>query len=256
MVDHAGRRRRRRRLVAAAVLLAAAAAAVAAVTTTLRPGASSTRGNWRRDGSVRLLAKPWPFRRRGRSPTPRQASRSWMVRTRGRLALEALWSRRFRWSSQPRFPSLRPVSISARTDNGGDQPLRRAPRPVARLGGADRVLARSRGPDARLLHARFEGVDLGLGHRPRALGMVGAGGPAARDVPWSERTSRTDIDARLINLWQRLWRRIPDPTVPAGGLTTTARWGCASGSPTVGCGPPCAAPTARTSSSPLARRCT
>ena len=35
-------------------------------------------------------------------------------------------------------------------------------------------------------------------------------------LPGSERTSRTDIDARLINLWQRLWRRIPDPAAPGG----------------------------------------
>jgi WD40 repeat protein len=35
-------------------------------------------------------------------------------------------------------------------------------------------------------------------------------------LPGSEQTSRTDIDARLINLWQRLWRQTPDPAAPGG----------------------------------------
>ncbi len=232
MVSHAGRRRRRRRLVAAAVLLAAAA--VAAVTTALwRRSEAAMRGDSRRGGSSRSPARRWTRR-------PPRAFAYAMA------SLEVVDS--------PDVPPARPRGAVELADAAG----RSRAQPPQLATGVDFS------PDGHwLVTSHFDG-HVGLWREsgeltvfwrahedrtrasftPDSGALISGSGidpersvwsvPEARrlgTLPGSERTSRTDIDARLINLWQRLWRRIAGPgragrvgqRRPRGGAVRAAR---------------------------------
>ncbi len=215
MAGHARRRTQRRRLVTAAVLLAAVA--VAAVTTALwrRSELQSRRLEARRLAEIaRQTMEGSPPRALACAVASLEIVDSPDVR---RLALEALWS-----SPMPLVIPAQPPQLAIGVDFSPDGRWLVTSHFDGHLG-----LWRESGDPPVLWRAHQDRTRAFFTPDPGAL-ISGSGVDPELSV-WSvpearllgtqavsNWTSRTDIDPRLLNLWQRLRRWIPNPAAPGG----------------------------------------